>query len=179
MMQDIITRPELLNKLGNLSSSSLNREIKENGFPKPEKIGSALYFKIELVEKWLSDKAGRKISITDNRLLSSKQLESLFNRSSAWVWMHFQKNKKMKQKAVYIRSRPFWIESDIHADKELCKYLDIVNPHIRSAKAKADVSDLLIQASKKNNDKELFRIGVDAKAESIRELAQRSDCDEA
>ncbi len=125
-MQTTITRPLLLNKLGNLSSSSLNREIKESGFCEPEKVGSALYFKTELVEKYLSDKAGRKVSI-DDCLLSSKQLESLFQRSSAWVWMHFQKNKKIKKKAIYIRSRPYWLESDIHADKELSKYLELVN----------------------------------------------------
>jgi len=125
-VQAIITRPELLNKLGNLSSSSLNREIKENGFPEPEKIGSALYFENNLIEKWLSNKAHKQVSI-DDRLFSSKQLESLFDRSSAWVWAHFQKNKKMKKKAIYIRSRPYWLESDIHANKELTKYLDLVN----------------------------------------------------
>ena len=101
MMQDNIARTELLIRLGNLSSSSLNREINENNFPEPEKIGSSLYFKTSLINKWLSIKAGREVSLND-LLLSSKQIEALFYCSSAWVWMHFQKNEKMKKKAIYI-----------------------------------------------------------------------------
>ncbi|WP_299876448.1 hypothetical protein [uncultured Cocleimonas sp.] len=126
MMQESISNAELLITLGNISSSTLNREIKENGFPTPEKIGASLYFKSESVANWLSNIANRKVSLND-RLLSSKQIEVIFNRSSAWVWMHFQKNKKMKKKAIYIRSRPYWLESDIHADQELCKYLKLLN----------------------------------------------------
>lgn len=93
-MQDNITRTELLNNtLGNLSGSSLSREIKENGFPKPIKIGSMLYFKTSLINEWLSNKANRKISI-DDRLLSSKQIEAIFIRSSAWVWTYQTNEEK-------------------------------------------------------------------------------------
>ena len=126
MMQESISNTELLTTLGNISSSTLNREIKENGFPAPEKIGASLYFKSDLVANWLSNKANRNVSLND-RLFSSKQIEVIFNRSSAWVWMHFQKNKNMKQRAIYIRSRPYWLESDINKDKDLSKYLELVN----------------------------------------------------
>ncbi len=124
-MQDQILLP-LVQTIINVSASTIRRLIKEDDFPKPDKIGNQLYFKKTLVYKWLSKQAGRDIVIGD-KLLSSKQIETLFNRSSAWVWIHFQKNKKMKQKAVYIRSRPLWTESDIYADKTLSKYLEILN----------------------------------------------------
>ena len=47
--------------------------------------------------------------------------------------------------------------------------------HIRSSKAKARTSKLLIQISKKTDNKELFIIGVNTGKESMRELAQRLD----
>ena len=124
-MKEMIRNTQTLIIMGNISSSTLSREIKENKFPRPEKIGVALYFEVESVEKWLSKVAQRKVTI-DDRLLSSKQLEKKFERSSAWVWAHFQKDKEMKSKAVYIRSRPYWLESEIHKSKELCKYLELI-----------------------------------------------------
>jgi len=123
-MQNNITKSTVLGLLGNISGTTLNRLIKEEGFPKPVRTGRSIYFKTALVYKWLSAVAGRDIAIGD-KLLSSKQLESLFSRSSAWVWIHFQRNKARKAKAVYLRSRPYWFESDIQADAELVRYLKV------------------------------------------------------
>ena len=108
-----------------VSTASIRRLIRDDNFPKPEKIGNQLYFETSLVYKWLSTLADRSVAIGD-KLLSSKQLEALFNRSSAWVWVHFQKNRIRKEKAIYIRSRPMWLESDIQSDKDLSKYLELL-----------------------------------------------------
>jgi len=108
-----------------VSASSLRRLIGEDGFPKPEKVGRVYYFKTHLIYKWLSKKAGRDIAIGD-KLLSAKDIERLFKRSSGWFWVHFIKNKSRKAKIIKIRSKNMWLESEVYADKELKKYLDVV-----------------------------------------------------
>jgi len=123
-MENNITKPTVLNLHGNISGATLTRLIKEDGHPKPVRIGRSIHFKKVPVYKWLSEVAGREVAIGD-KLLSSKQLESLFSRSSAWVWIHFQKNKTRKEKAIYLRSRPFWLWSEIKKDAELARYLDV------------------------------------------------------
>ena len=108
-----------------ISKASLDREIADGSIRKPIKVGRSVYFpKSDIYKNYLSKKANRPIFVGD-KLLSSKQLEVLFSRSSAWVWIHLQKNKKRKEKAIYIRSRPYWLESEIYADKELQKYLEV------------------------------------------------------
>jgi len=99
--------------------------IKENGFPEPVLTGRSHHHEISKIFKWLTNEARRHIGETD-RLLSSKTIEAIFKRSPAWVWQKFQKDKARKAKAIYLRSRPYWLESEIYADHELRKYLDIV-----------------------------------------------------
>lgn len=41
------------------------REVEENGFPAPEKIGTTLYFNTALVNLWLSEKANRTVTLKD------------------------------------------------------------------------------------------------------------------
>ncbi len=124
-MQNKILILTVLSILGGISRGTLRRELKESNFPKPEKIGKSQYFNSRAVYKWLSQKAGRPVRQGD-KLLSSVQLQELFSRSSAWVWLHFQKNEERKAKSVRIRSRPYWLESEVLADNELVKYLSVV-----------------------------------------------------
>ena len=109
-----------------ISKAGLNREIADGHVGEPKKIGRSVYFsESDIFKNYLSKKAGRPIHVGD-KLLSSKQLEVLFSRSSGWVWIHFQKNKTRKSKAIYLRSRPYWLESSIQKDPDLKKYLSVL-----------------------------------------------------
>jgi predicted DNA-binding transcriptional regulator AlpA len=112
-----------------VSASSLRRLIKEDGFPKPEKVGGVHYFKTHLIYKWLGKKSGRNVAIGD-KLLSAKDIERLFKRSPVWFWIYFIKNKSRKAKIIKIRSKNMWLASEIHADKELQKYLKVVSKEV-------------------------------------------------
>ena len=112
-----------------VSTSSLRRLIKEDGFPQPRKVGKTHYFKTRLIYKWLSKKAGRDVSIGDT-LLSAKDIERLFHRSSGWFWVHFIKNESRKAKIIKIRSKNMWLKSEIYADKELQKYLEVTSKEV-------------------------------------------------
>ena len=118
-------KQQVLKMLGGISATTLSRLIKENGFPVPEKLGNRLYFKTSSIFEWISLEAGRKVSVGDE-LLSSKQLEALFSRSTTWIWYTFQKTTR-KELAVKIRSRPYWLKSEVFADSELRKYLKVIN----------------------------------------------------
>lgn len=109
---------------GGVGSQTLKRMVKEDGFPAPKIIGRSHYYDLRDVYQWLSKTAGREINTSD-RLLSSKTLQAMFKRSPTWVWLHFQKNKDRKSKAVFLRTRPYWLESEIYADKELVRYLEV------------------------------------------------------
>jgi predicted DNA-binding transcriptional regulator AlpA len=128
-MLDKITKSKVLEILGDISASTLKRLIEENNFPKPEKIGRQIYFRTSQVHDWVSLMAGCKFSCGD-KLFSSRKLEVLFARSPVWVWQKFQKNKQRKAKAIYLRSRPFWVESHVLADPELKKYLDVASKEV-------------------------------------------------
>jgi len=114
---------EVLLILG-VSRATYNRLIKKHAFPKPEEIGKKHYQDTNKVYEWLSDKAGRKVSIGE-RLYSSVDLRKIFNRSPTWVWIHFQKNEEWRKKAIYLMSRPHWLESEVFADEGLQKYLEV------------------------------------------------------
>jgi len=128
-MQKLISNTTLLTKL-DISHSSLAREIKEGHFPQAESIGGKLYFKIAEIDQSLTAKAGRPVSIMNDRLFASKSLKKLFNKSHVWVWQKFIKNKDRRVKAIKIRSRLFFLESDIYADKELVKFLKVVSKEV-------------------------------------------------
>ena len=123
-MNEKIMIVTVLSILGGISRGTYRRLINENNLPIPETIGRKQYQITIDLYKWLSNLAHRKINIGD-KLLSSKQLEELFDRSPTWVWQHFQRNKEWKARAVYIRSRPYWVLSEIYADSELRKYIEI------------------------------------------------------
>lgn len=124
-MNEKILVLKVLSILGGISRGTYRRLTAEDSLPKPENVGRQQYQNTKELYDWLSSVAKRKVQIGDE-LLSSKQLEKLFDSSSTWVWMHFQKNKTMKVKAVRLRSRPYWLLSDIHGNKELSAYLEVV-----------------------------------------------------
>ena len=115
----------VLSILGGISRGTYRRLIAENNLPKPENIGRQQYQETKKLYKWLSTIAKKEVVIGD-KLLSSKQLEKTFKRSPTWVWLKFQKNEERKAKAIYIRSRPYWLKSEVLADEELKKYLSVL-----------------------------------------------------
>lgn len=122
---DYTEKHTLLTILGGVSVSTLSRLVKEDGFPVPEKLGNRLYYKTSLIFEWISLIAGREVAIGDV-LLSSKQLEKLFARSTVWVWYTFQKTAR-KELSIKIRSRPYWLESEVLLDPELRQHLSLIN----------------------------------------------------
>ena len=123
-MSEYITTAVTGDICGGLGAQSLKRMVREDGFPAPKIIGRSHYYNKNNVYQWISNTAGREVNTSD-RLLSSKALQAIFKRSPTWVWLHFLKNKERKEKAVYLRARPFFLESEIYADKELVKYLEV------------------------------------------------------
>ncbi len=130
-MQDNITKLIILSILGGISSSTLRRLIENDGLIEPEIIGRRMYFHTKSVYRWLSELAGRDVAIGD-KLLSSKQLESLFSRSSGWIWIKFRKKKLRKAKAIELRSRLYYLESDVYSDPELSKYLEVAKGRVEA-----------------------------------------------
>ncbi len=125
VQNSFLKKQQVLKTLGGISATTLSRLVKENGFPAPEKLGNRLYFKTSSIFEWISLEAGRKV-VAGDELLSSKQLEALFSRSTTWIWYAFQKTAR-KELAVKIRSRPHWLKSEVFSDSELRKYLEVVN----------------------------------------------------
>ncbi|CAA6816751.1 MAG: Unknown protein [uncultured Thiotrichaceae bacterium] len=107
------------------SYSTLRRLVNDGDLPQFTKIGRSAYLEVKPIYEFISKEAGRHVEIGDS-LKSSKSLEKLFNASSTFIWQKFQKNKVMKEKAVYLRSRPRWLLSDVYANKELSAYLEVV-----------------------------------------------------
>ena len=118
-----LTIPQIV-EITDTSYSTIRRLIEDGHLPEFEKVGRNAYGNTADLYEFLSKLAARPVDIGDS-LKSSKSLEKLFNASSTFIWQKFQKNKTMKEKAVYLRSRPYWLLSDIHADKELSAYLEV------------------------------------------------------
>ncbi len=109
---------------GGVGYQTLKRMTGSDGFPKAKKVGRSDWYEAEALYVWLTDMADRPVKSPD-RLFSGKTLQAMFKRSPTWIWLHLLKNKDRKAKAIYIRSRPYWLESEIYADKELSKYLEV------------------------------------------------------
>lgn len=82
----------------------------DSTFPATEKVGRSLYVNEDLFYKWLSIKAGEKIT-PDDELMTTKDMKDYYSRSSTWLWQ--QEKAGNVPKHFSINRTSFWIKRKV------------------------------------------------------------------
>ena len=116
MIKAKLTPKDAANILGGISPKTvlnLSRKPSKNKpnptydptFPIFEKIGRSKYVDNKALYKWLSQKAGFKVTPPD-RAISSPQLQKMLDKSHTWIWLNI-KNKTLP-KPFKVGRLNFW-----------------------------------------------------------------------
>ncbi len=72
-------------KVSSITVSRLSKT--DSDFPEMSKIGRSLFIDSDALYQWLSIKAGVVVKPED-QLLTSKDLQKLFDKSHTWIWQN-------------------------------------------------------------------------------------------
>ena len=99
--------------LGGMSTITITRISKtDTQFPPVVKIGRSIFIDRDLLYKWLSEKSGLDVKPQDH-LLTSKDLQEIFNKSHTWIWSNVKLGALPK--SFKINRSTFWLNSQIDA----------------------------------------------------------------